>query len=185
MQHYALKTQTFANRSFLTQSLSVLVGSLIIAAAAQIQIPLWPVPVTLQTFAVLFISMSLGWRLGLVTVLAYLFEGACGLPVFAQFSAGLMVLTGPSAGYLLAFPLAAILAGALVQHRVAKNFIGIMLTALVAFAFILAIGMTYLSLFTGWKAAYVLGMQPFLLGELLKAIMLAVIVPTLINKAKS
>jgi biotin transport system substrate-specific component len=182
MQTYTLKTQQFANRSRVMQVLSIITGSLLIAAAAQIEVPLWPVPVTLQTFAVLFIGMSLGWRLGVFAVVAYLLEGLAGLPVFAGFEAGLPVLLGPKAGYLFAFPLAAGLAGALVQYGIAKKFIGVLLVSIFSLAVILLIGMAYLSLLIGSSKAYLFGVQPFLIGELLKAVMLAVIIPTLVKR---
>ena len=103
------------------------------------------------------------------------------MPVFAGFEAGLPVLLGYKAGYLYALPIAAALAGAFVQYSVAKKFTGIFLVSLLSLAIILLIGMAYLAVFIGINKAYLFGVQPFILGELLKAMMLAIIVPTLIK----
>ncbi|MEJ2480464.1 MAG: biotin transporter BioY, partial [Acidihalobacter sp.] len=91
-----------ASRSLRSVAL-VTLGSLLLAAASQVTVPMWPVPVSGQTFAVLFIGMAYGARLGMATVLAYLLEGAIGLPVFAGGTFGLASLLGPTGGYLIGF----------------------------------------------------------------------------------
>ena len=88
-----------------------LAGSTLIALCAQVSIPFHPVPVTMQTFAVFLIGLTYGWRLGGITVALYLGEGAIGLPVFAGGKGGLIVLMGPTAGYLYGFFLAAVACG--------------------------------------------------------------------------
>jgi len=153
-------------------------GSVLIAASAQIQVPLWPVPVTLQTFTVLFLAMSLGWRLGLAMTLTYLAEGAMGLPVFFGFSAGIPHLLGPTGGYLFAFPLAAVLAGWLMQGSSPRP-VRVFFVSMLSMTFILVCGMLYLSLFIGFPKAYWLGMFPFFLDEILKSVMLAFMIPYL------
>ncbi len=159
------------------KALLVWLSSLIIAASAQITVALQPVPVTLQTFAVIMLAMIGGWRLGLLASVSYLIEGLCGLPVFANFSAGLPYLFGPTGGYLLAFPLAAVVAGYLVQRGWGKYAISSLAVAGISLAIILGLGASYLAIFTGSKTAIVLGVQPFLIGEACKAIMLATMVP--------
>jgi biotin transport system substrate-specific component len=156
-----------------------LLGSVLIAASAQIEVPLWPVPVTLQSFAVLFLAMSLGWRLGLAMTLTYLAEGAVGLPVFFGFSGGIAHLLGPTGGYLFAYPIAAVLAGWLTQSWAMKSLLKVFAVAVVSLSLVLVIGMVYLSLFVGFPKAYWLGVFPFFLGEGLKAVMLVVMIPHL------
>lgn len=156
----------------------VLLSSLLIAAAAQIRVPMVPVPVTLQTFAVLLIGMSLGWRLGVLSVMVYLFEGAIGMPVFHGFSGGMATLFGVTGGYLLSFPVVAGCCGWLAQ-RWGNHFLSVLITALIGGLLILILGTAYLAIFIGWQKALVLGMLPFFFGDTLKAIMIAVIVPTL------
>ena len=164
--------------------LLVLVGTFIIAASSQIQIPLELVPVTLQSFAVLLVGMGLGWRLGALTVVVYLLEGAIGLPVFAGFTFGFPVLFAVTGGYLIAFPFSAALAGWLVEHGLGRNFIGAAVAALVGLVLISLVGAAYLSLFIGWHNAFLFGLAPFILGEGLKAVLLAFIVPALWCKQK-
>ena len=156
-----------------------LLGSLVIAAAAQIEVPLWPVPVTLQSFAVLFLAMSLGWRFGLAMTLTYLAEGALGLPVFYGFSGGIAHLLGPTGGYLFAYPVAAALAGWLTQSWAGKSYFKVFAVAGVSLSVVLLIGMAYLSIFVGFSKAYWLGVFPIFLGEGLKAVMLTVMIPRL------
>ena len=88
-----------------------LAGSTLIALCAQVSVPFYPVPVTMQTFAVFLIGLTYGWRLGGITVALYLVEGAIGLPVFAGGKGGMIVLMGPTAGYLYGFLLAAVACG--------------------------------------------------------------------------
>src|SRR4051794_39821492 len=97
--------------SALRPALLAIGGSLALAASAQILVPIQPVPMTLQSLVVLLIGAAYGWRLGAATVLLYLAEGLCGMPVFAGFRAGPAVLIGPTGGFLLGFVPAAALAG--------------------------------------------------------------------------
>lgn len=154
-----------------------LLGALIIAASAQVELPLLPVPVTLQTFAVVLLAMGMGWRLGVAACMSYLVAGTLGAPVFAGLAAGPAVLIGPTGGYLVAFPLAAFLTGYLTQHFTAKKFLRALLVAVVGLAFILMVGGLYLSNFIGVNQAFIVGVQPFLLAAVCKAIMIAVVVP--------
>ena len=88
----------------------VLAGTAILAISAKINVPMLPVPMTMQTFAVLLIAMAYGWRLGAATIIAYLAEGALGLPVFAG-GGGLAYMAGPTGGYLFGFVLSALIVG--------------------------------------------------------------------------
>ena len=88
----------------------VLFGTLLLTISSKVQVPFWPVPMTMQTFIVFIIGMAYGWRLAFFTLVAYLIEGALGLPVFAK-GGGLLYLTGPTAGYLYGMTIAAAVIG--------------------------------------------------------------------------
>lgn len=106
-----LTQATFGTDTFLKKALFVLAGSAFIAIAAQISVPFFPVPMTLQTLAILIVGLSFGARLGVATVAAYLLEGAAGLPVFANGGAGLAYMAGPTLGFLVGFLLMVLVAG--------------------------------------------------------------------------
>ncbi len=103
-------------RSTATQVLAVLFGTLVLAASSQVSVPMVPVPMTMQTLAVTLVGALYGWRLGGLTILVWLAQGALGLPVFAGGSGGFVRFFGPTAGYLLAFPIAGALTGWLVER---------------------------------------------------------------------
>lgn len=152
-------------------------GSLLLALSAQIQVPLQPVPITMQTFAVLVIGMAYGWRLGAATVMLYLAEGAMGLPVFAGATGGLAVLFGKTGGYLLGFVLAAGVTGALAERGWDRN---VATTALAMLAGNLAIyvpGLVVLGGLIGVDKAVTYGLTPFLLGDVLKLALAACVLP--------
>ncbi|WP_372572460.1 biotin transporter BioY [Ruegeria jejuensis] len=165
----------------------VLGGSLFIAVAAQISVPMWPVPITMQMLAILVVGLTYGSRLGAVTLLAYLGEGAMGLPVFAG-GASTAALFGPTAGFLLGFVMVAWLAGLAAERGLAKGvvstaIVGIVVSALlyvpgVAWPMAVAglfgiegswVGSTADSIWTYW-------VSPFLLGDAIKAVIAALVV---------
>ncbi len=153
------------------------VGSAVLAICSQIYVPLEPVPITMQTFAVLVIGMAYGWRLGAATVGLYLAEGAVGLPVFAEFKGGLPVLFGNTGGYLFGFVLAAAIAGWLAERGWDRT---ILRTALAMFAGNVALyvpGLVVLAGFIGWGASIEYGLMPFLIGDLLKLALAACLLP--------
>ena len=141
-----------------------LLGSAVIAASARVALPMWPVPATLQTLAVLLLGALGGARLGVASVTLYLAEGALGLPVFAAGAAGSAVLAGPTAGYLLGFLPAAWIAGQVRAAAPLRN----ALLLLVAHAAAFAPGVLWLSGFTGWERALVAGFAVFLPGTAVK-----------------
>ncbi len=158
----------------------VLGFSLLTALSAQVVVPLpWtPVPLTGQTFAVLLTGALLGPRLGALAMLAYLAEGAAGLPFFRGGAGGVTHLSGATAGYLLAFPAAAYVTGALAERGWDRRF----LTAAAAMALgsfvILACGWAWLALMLGTPAeAFRLGVAPFLPGDVLKIALAAAALP--------
>ena len=156
----------------------VVLGTVLLAISAQIQVPFWPVPMTMQTFMVLIIGATYGWRLGGITVAVYLVEGAIGLPVFAQFSAGAHVLVGPTAGYLAGFVAAAMLTGYLAERGFGRN----LATALVSFAagtvVIFAFGLAWLSSLIGMEGAITHGLMPFILSEPTKVALATLLLPS-------
>jgi biotin transport system substrate-specific component len=152
------------------QVAAVLLGTLFLALSSHIAVPLWPVPMTMQTYAVALVGALYGWRLGSVVVLAWLAQAAAGLPVLAGGGGGLQVFVGPTAGYLFAFPLAAALAGWLAErgwngHRPGLAFAA----ALASNALCLLLGAAWLALSVGAAKALALGVAPFVLGGVLKS----------------
>lgn len=154
--------------------------SLINAGAAQVSIPLpfTPVPITGQTFAVLLTGALLGSRLGGLSLLLYLAEGTAGLPVFALGRSGLITLLGPTGGYLIAFPAAAFVAGWLAEHGWDRHVLTTALAMLAGNAVIYVGGVPWLARFAGGFAEAVqLGLLPFLIGDAVKLVLAAVLLP--------
>ena len=150
----------------------VLAGTALIAISAQISVPFFPVPMTLQTLAVLLVGFALGARLGALTVLAYVAEGAMGLPVFSGFKAG---LGGPTTGFLLGFVLMAFVAG-WAADRGLRSVLGLAAVALLASARLYVPGVAWLATAIGFEKAVAAGMLPFLAGDAVKAVLAALVV---------
>lgn len=157
----------------------ILGGSLVIAASAQIAIPLpfTPVPITGQTLGVLLVGIALGSRRGALAVLAYLAEGAAGLPVFAQLRGGAAVLFGPTGGYLFGFAAAAWVVGALAERGFDRSLQKTLLAFALGNSIIYALGLAWLSRFVPWPTTIAAGMTPFLIGDTLKAMVAALLLP--------
>lgn len=152
---------------------AVFLGALFLAAASWIEVPMFPVPMTMQTFAVTLIGALYGWRLGAITVLAWLGQAILGFPVLAGGAGGLAHFAGPTGGYLIAFPIAAALVGWLAERGwTAKGNIFHNLAAmLIGSAFILALGGAWLAGQIGVSDAFEFGVAPFILGGILKAVL--------------
>lgn len=161
----------------LRAALLAIVGSGLIALSAQVQVPLKPVPITMQTFAVLVIGMTYGWRLGAATVALYLAEGAAGLPVFAGGAGGLAVLFGTTGGYLFGFILAAAITGVLAERGWDRNVATAALAMLAGNAAIYLPGLAVLGALIGLGKAIEFGLLPFLLGDVLKLLLAAGLLP--------
>jgi biotin transporter BioY len=168
-----------AARAALYDFALIIGGSLLIALGAQAAIPIGPVPITMQTFAVLFVGALLGsWR-GALSVLAYLTEGVMGLPFFAGGAAGAAYLAGPTGGYLIGFVFAALAAGFLTERgwdrRVGTTVAAMILGSAVFYVF----GLAGLALLPGWDSEKVLrfGLYPFIPGDLAKIALAAAILP--------
>jgi biotin transport system substrate-specific component len=158
----------------------VVVFSLFIAAAAQFAIHIGPIPITGQTFAVLLTGALLGSRLGAVAVIAYLIEGAVGLPFFAGGGAGILRFFGPTGGYLVAFPAAAYVTGAFAEHGWDKRYSTAVGAMAIGSAIILFAGWMWFSVTTTtpFDTAFDLTVRPFLLGDVIKISLAAAVLPT-------
>ena len=148
----------------------ILGGSLFIAISAQVAFG-WPVPVTGQTFAILLLGTLFGSKRATLAVLAYICEGVAGLPVFAQFKAGLAALFGPTGGYIVGFLAAAFIVGFLTERISGRNLIKMVLAMLAGLFFIYTFGILWLCVvFKGATLLTVLkaGLYPFIPGEIIK-----------------
>lgn len=158
----------------------VILFTVLIALSAQVAVPLpfSPVPITMQTLTVLLTGILLGSRLGAITILAYLAEGAIGLPVFAFGTFGFATLVGPTGGYLFGFVIAAGLVGFLAEQgwdrRLWTTVLAMVLGNLVIYLF----GVGWLSTFMGFTGAIAAGMLPFLIGDAVKIALAAAILPS-------
>ena len=159
-------------RSTATQVLAVLFGTLVLAASSQVSVPMVPVPMTMQTLAVTLVGALYGWRLGGLTILVWLAQGALGLPVFAGGSGGFVRFFGPTAGYLLAFPIAGALTGWLVERGWNGSKLLLAFAAmLIGNALCLVLGAAWLAAMVGLPKAIAVGVAPFLLGAALKSVL--------------
>ena len=177
-----LMTATLAPLDWV-RSLSLVVGfSVFTAVAAQVVIPLpWtPVPITGQTFAVLLTGALLGWRLGAIAMVAYLVEGAVGLPFFAAGGAGpARLLFSPTSGYLLSYPAAAFLTGMLAERGWDKRFVTAAAAIGLGSIVILLSGWSWLAIWTSSAStAWTIGVAPFIPGDIIKIVLAAVALPS-------
>ena len=161
--------------------LLALVGSLLITLSSKIQIPFYPVPMTMQTFVILGLSMAYGWRLAGVTVALYLLEGALGLAVFAgtpEKGIGLVYMTGTTGGYLLGFLAAAVTCGWLGEKGWDRNVFKTAAAMLIGNALIYIPGVFWLGVLLGWDKPIIdWGLTPFILGDLAKLALAAIVFP--------
>jgi biotin transport system substrate-specific component len=170
--------------SALTKAALVVFGSLLLAVSAQFKIPLYPVPVTGQTLVVLLIGMIYGSRLGGITMAAYLFKGAIGLPVFAGGAAGMAVLFGPTGGYLFGFLLAAVAMGYLAERGMGRSVVSTVVAMVIGNMVIYLCGASWLAGFIGFGKVMTAGVLPFLYGDALKLAVAAGLMPLAWRAAK-
>ncbi|MEM6793980.1 MAG: biotin transporter BioY [Acidobacteriota bacterium] len=152
---------------------ALLGGALLTAAGARVDVPMTPVPMSLQTYAVVLFAGLAGWRLGGGAQLLYLLCGALGAPVFADGAAGWSHLAGSTAGYLFGFVLTGVFVGALAERGHTAHFLRSTSTMLAGHLVTLGLGALILGLKTDWATAYGGGFQPFLLGGLVKSALAA------------
>ena len=155
---------------------AIVLGSIALTISAKIKIPFYPVPMTMQTFVVLFLGVSLGYKIGLASVGLYLFEGILGLPVFSnspEKGVGLIYFTGPTMGYLIGFLTACYLAS---KVNSKDSFLLVLSKLTIATSTIYLFGLLWLGTLIGWdKPIIALGAQPFLIAEVFKVFLLALI----------
>ena len=165
------------------QAVLVVLGIAVLALAAKIKVPMWPVPITMGTFAVLSIGAAYGARLGLVTILGYMLVGALGFDVFAGSSAeafGLTYMMGGTGGYLVGYVLAVGVLGLLARRGWDRSMLWMALALVIGNVLIYAPGLTWLGMLYGWdKPILQWGLTPFLVGDALKLVLAAVLLPAL------
>ena len=162
--------------------LIIVLGSIVLTISAKIKIPFYPVPMTMQTFVVMFLGLSFGYKIGIATVGLYLLEGIIGLPVFSnspERGIGLVYFTGPTMGYLIGFLSASYLASFINSK---DNLLKIFIKLVIAVSTIYLLGVIWLGTLIGWeKPIYSLGVAPFLLAELFKILLLTLIAKKIIK----
>ena len=175
-------TRNISQTKILRSLLAIILGSIALTISAKIKIPFYPVPMTMQTFVVLFLGIGLGYKIGLASVALYLFEGIMGLPVFSnspEKGVGLIYFTGPTMGYLIGFLTASFLAS---KINITDNFLLVLLKLIIATSTIYLFGLLWLGTLIGWeKPIFALGAKPFLLAEAFKIMLLALVTKKIIK----
>ena len=175
-------TKNISQSKLIKSLLAVILGSIALTISAKIKIPFYPVPMTMQTFVVLFLGVSLGYKVGLASVGLYLLEGIVGLPVFSnspEKGIGLIYFTGPTMGYLIGFLIANYLAS---KVNSKDSFILVLTKLVIAASTIYILGLIWLGTLIGWdKPIFALGAKPFLLAEIFKIVLLVLITKQIIK----
>lgn len=178
-----LPTHQAGRVTWVRNALAIIAGSMLLTLSAKAAIPFYPVPMTLQTLVVLALGMVLGPRLGAAAVLAYLAQGALGLPVFAgtpEKGIGLAYMLGTTGGYLLGFVVAAYATGLLAERRWDRSVLTTVAAMVIGNAIIYLFGLAWLGSIVGWdKPLLAWGVIPFLLGDLAKILIAAAVLPSL------
>ena len=172
----------------------IFLGSLLLTLSAKVKIPFYPVPMTMQTFVVLFLGISFGYKIGLATIGLYLVEGIIGLPVFSnspEKGVGLVYFTGPTMGYLIGFLPAVFLTGYLKlddwmkkENGSVKVFFINLIKLFISVSTIYFLGLYWLSNLIGFEKALLFGLKPFWLAELFKILLLAFLIPIILKFRK-
>ena len=175
-------TKNISQTRIIKSLLTIILGSIALTISAKIKIPFYPVPMTMQTFVVLFLGISLGSKIGLASVGLYLLEGIIGLPVFSnspEKGVGLIYFMGPTMGYLIGFLTASLLASKINNK---DGFILVLIKLLIATSTIYIFGLLWLGTLIGWdKPIFELGAKPFLLAEIFKVMLIALIAKKIIK----
>ena len=175
-------TKSLTQPKVIKSLLAILLGSIALTISAKIKIPFYPVPMTMQTFVVLFLGISLGYKVGLATIGLYLLEGIVGLPVFSnspEKGLGLLYFTGPTMGYLIGFLIACYLASMI---KFEDSYFVILGKLVLATSTIYILGLLWLGTLIGWdKPIFALGAKPFLLAEIFKISILALLAKQIVK----
>ena len=176
---------SISNNKIIKIIIFALIGSILLTISAKIKIPFYPVPMTMQTFIVLFLGISFGYKVGVLSVVLYLIEGIMGLPVFSnspEKGIGLAYFVGPTMGYLIGFIFACLIAGIFAYD---KNHILNFLKIIIATSVIYILGILWLGNLIGWdKPILEFGVYPFLYAELFKILLLTALVNKIIKLRK-
>lgn len=167
-------------RDMLRLAILALAGTALLVLSAKIKVPFWPVPMTMQTFAVLVIGMAYGWRLGAVTVALYLLEGAAGLPVFTgtpERGIGVLYMVGPTGGFLAGFVAGAAISGWLAEQGWDRSVVRTLGAMLAGEAAMFALGLGWLTYLFGATKAIEFGLAPFVWAEIFKIALAAAVMP--------
>ena len=175
----------YSNQKILKFFALIFIGTIALTFSAKLRIPFYPIPMTMQTFIVLFLGIAFGYKIGLATVGAYLFEGIIGIPVFSnspEKGVGLVYFTGPTMGYLIGFLSAVFLAGYL---DLKKNIFLIFIKLTLAVSTIYIFGVFWLGNLIGWEKPIIeLGVTPFLLAEFFKICLLTLLAKKILKLRK-
>ena len=178
-------TKNLTQTKLLKSLIVIVLGSIALTISAKIKIPFYPVPMTMQTFVVLFLGISFGYKIGLATVGLYLIEGIAGFPVFAnspEKGVGIVYFTGPTMGYLIGFLTACYMAS---KIKVNDSFFIILTKLIIATSTIYILGLIWLGTLIGWdKPIFSLGAKPFLLAEIFKILILTLLTKQIIKIKK-
>ena len=175
-------TKSVTNQKLLKIFFAIVVGSIVLTISSKIKIPFYPVPMTMQTFVVLFLGIAFGSKIALATISLYLLEGILGMPVFSnspEKGVGLVYFTGPTMGYLIGFLFAAFLSGYINLNT--KLYL-LLIKLILSVSVIYILGMLWLGILIGWdKPIFELGAKPFLLAELFKILILSLLAKKIIK----
>ncbi len=176
---------SISNNKIIKIIIFALIGSILLTISAKIKIPFYPVPMTMQTFIVLFLGISFGYKVGVLSVVFYLIEGIMGLPVFSnspEKGIGLAYFVGPTMGYLIGFIFSCLIAGMFTYD---KNHVLNFLKIIIATSVIYILGILWLGNLIGWdKPVLEFGVYPFLYAELFKILLLTALVNKIIKLRK-
>ena len=170
--------RTNGTKTYLKNIILILFATLILAVSAKVQVPFWPVPMTMQTFVVFLIGATYSVRLSFLTLVAYLFEGAMGLPVFAA-GGGIVYLTGPTAGYLYGMTIAVVVISWFANEGYSSSYLKSFISIIIGSIIIFALGVFYLGSIIGYNKALQAGLLPFIPSELFKIALAVLLIPTL------
>jgi biotin transport system substrate-specific component len=163
---------------YATYALLILAGSALIAVAGKVKVPMWPVPTTLQTLAIFTIAAAYGRNLAVATLLAYLAEGAAGLPVFTN-GGGFAYFAGPTTGYLAGFVIAAGITGWAADRGLSNKPVKLFAANLAGTLIVLSLGALWIAALFGTDKAIAWGIGPFIVTDIIKAALAAALVPAL------
>jgi biotin transport system substrate-specific component len=160
-----------AGRPLALKAVVLVLGVAFLAASSYVQVPMYPVPMTMQTFAVLAVGAFCGWRLGLATVVAWLALAMLNIPVLSEGKTGVEVFIGATGGYLAAFPIMAIFIGWMAERGWTARTVPAFITLLIAEVICFGMGVGWLSTIVGFDKAIEYGLVPFALGDLVKTVL--------------